>query len=78
MDGHNHLNNKKILQQTTKTKYEIPLELIKRTVKRAALEWDDFVLQEQLKFLMYIDRSLRGDQKKYNLIDELTSKIACV
>ena len=42
--------------------------------KRAALEWDEFMLQEQLKLLMYVDRSLRGDPKKDTLIDELNFK----
>ena len=44
---------------------------MKRKVKIAALEWDDFVLQYQLKLFMCIDRSLRGDPKKDKLIDEL-------
>ena len=47
---------------------------MKRKVKRAALEWDGFALQEQLKYLMYVDRSLCGDQKKDTLIDELNFK----
>ena len=51
---------------------------MKIKVKRAALEWDDFVLQEQLKSLMYVDRSLRGDPKNYKLTDELNLKIVCV
>ena len=42
---------------------------MKIKVKISALEWDDFVLQEQLKSLMYVDHSLHGDPKKYNLID---------
>ena len=42
--------------EPTNIKKEIHLEHMKRKVKRAALEWDDFVLQEQLKSLMYIDR----------------------
>ena len=41
----------------TKTKEKIRLELMKRKVKREALEWDGFVFQEQLKSLIYIDRS---------------------
>ena len=60
--------------EPTKTKEEIRLEQMKRKVKRAALEWDDFVLQEQLKSLMYVDRSLRGDPMKYRFIDELNFK----
>ena len=38
--------------EPTNTKEEIRLECMKRKVKIAALEWDDFVLQKQLKFLM--------------------------
>ena len=47
---------------------------MKRKVKRAALEWDDFVLQEQLKSLMYVDRSLRGDPMEDKFIDDLNFK----
>ena len=43
-------------------------------VKIAPLEWDDLVLQEQLKSLMYVDHSIRGDQMKDKLIDELNFK----
>ena len=39
-----------------------------------AIEWDDFVLQGQLKSLICVDRSLGGDPKKYKLIDELDFK----
>ena len=39
-------------QELTNTKEEIRLEQTKKKVKRAALEWDNFVLQEQLKSLM--------------------------
>ena len=42
--------------------------------KIAALERGDFVLQEQLKSLMYIDRSVCGDIMKDNLFDELNFK----
>ena len=38
------------------TKEEIRLEHMKIKVKIAAIEWDDPVLQEQLKSLMYADR----------------------
>ena len=38
--------------EPTETKEEIHLEHMKRKVKIAALEWDYFVLQEQLKSLM--------------------------
>ena len=47
---------------------------MKRKVKISALEWDDFVLQEQLKSLMYADRSLSGDPRKDKFIDELNFK----
>ena len=50
---------------------------MKRKAERAALEWGDFVIQEQLKSLLYVDRSSHGDQKKEKLIDELNYKI-CV
>ena len=56
------------------TKEKIRLEQMKRKVKRVAIEWDDFVLQEQSKSLMYIDRSLCGDPMKVNFIDELNYK----
>ena len=42
--------------EPTKTKEEIHLEHTKRKVKISGLEWDYFVLHEQLKHLMYIDR----------------------
>ena len=45
--------------EITKTKEDIRLEQIKRNLKRAALEWDGCVLQEQLKALMYVERLLR-------------------
>ena len=32
---------------------------------------NDFILQDQLKSFMYVERSLRGDPKKDKLIDEL-------
>ena len=60
--------------ELTNTEDEIRLEHMKIKVKRAALECDDFVLQEHLKYLMYIERSSHGDQKKYKLIDELNLK----
>ena len=60
--------------EPTNTKEEICLEHMKRKVKRSALEWDDFVLQENLKCLMYVDRSSRGYPKKDKLIDELSFK----
>ena len=48
---------------------------MKRKVKRYFLERDDFVFQEQLKSLMYVDRSLNGDPMKDKLTDELNFKI---
>ena len=57
--------------EPTNTKEEICLEQMKREVKRAALGLDDFMLQEHLKSLIYVDRSLRGEPKKDKLIDEL-------
>ena len=45
-----------------------------KKIKIAALEWDGFVLQEQLKSLMYFDCSIRGDPMKEKLIDELNFK----
>ena len=47
---------------------------MKRKAERADIEWDDFVLQEQLKSLMYFERSLHGDPKKDKLIDKLKFK----
>ena len=38
--------------EPTKTKEEIRLEQMKRKVKIAALEWDDFLSQEQYKDLV--------------------------
>ena len=43
-------------------------------VEGAALEWDDFVLQGQLKSSMYVDLSLRGYPNKDKFIDELNFK----
>ena len=53
------------------TKEETRLEQTKRKFKKLSLEWDDFMLQAQLKSFMYVDRSLSGDPKKYKLIDDL-------
>ena len=47
---------------------------MKIKLKIVALEWDDFVLQEQLKSLMYVDRSLRRDPMKDKFIDEINFK----
>ena len=60
--------------EITNTKEEIRLEDMKRKVKRAALERYDFMFQEKLKYLMFIDRSLHGDTKKDRLIYELNFK----
>ena len=47
---------------------------MKIKVERVALKWDDLVIQEQLKSLMYINLSLCGNTKKDNWIDELNFK----
>ena len=72
-DGHTHWKNKKILHNQN-TKEENHLEEMKRRVEKAALEWDDFVLQENLKSLMNVDRWLCGDPKKEKAMDELDFK----
>ena len=41
--------------EPTNTKEDIRLEEIKQKVEKSALEWDDLVLQEQLKYLIYVD-----------------------
>ena len=56
------------------TKEDIRLKQAKRKPKRAAQEWYDSVLQEQLKSLMYFDRSLRVDPTEERFIDELNFK----
>ena len=73
-DGHAHWNNKKFLHNQQKPKRKFVLEQMKRGVKRSAQEWDDFVLQEQLKSLMYVDRSSGRYLKKDKLIAELNFK----
>ena len=50
---------------------------MKIKIERAALEWDYFVLQEQLKSLMYVDRLLHGDPNKDNFTGELKLK-SCI
>ena len=50
-------------QKPTNIKDKVSLEQMKINVKRAALEWDDLVLQEQLKYFMYVDQTLRGYRK---------------
>ena len=47
--------------ERTNTKEETRLERTKRKLKISALEWDDFMLQDQLKSFMYVDSSLRDD-----------------
>ena len=51
------------------------LENSKRKKERSALEWDDLDMQAELKYFMYIDRSLRANKEK--LIDELNFKNVC-
>ena len=63
--------------ERTKTKEETRLERTKIKLKISALEWDDFMLQAQLKSFMYVDRLLRGDPRKDKLIDELNFKNVC-
>ena len=60
--------------EPTKTKEGIRLEQMKIKVKITALEWDNSVLQEQFKSLIYVKHSLRGDPIKDKLIDELNPK----
>ena len=60
--------------EPTNNKEDICLEKMKKKVKRATLEWDNLVLQEQLKSLMYIERSLRDYPQKDKFIDELNFK----
>ena len=62
------------IPELTKTKEDIRLEQMKRKVRRVALEYDDFLLQEHLKSLMYVDLSSSGDPNKDKLIDELSFK----
>ena len=64
--------------EITNTKEDIFLEQMKIKVKIPALEWDYFVPQEQLKYLIYVDRWLRDDPEKEKSTDELNFKIACV
>ena len=53
--------------ERTKIKEETRLEWTKIKLK-SALEWDDFMLQAQFKSFMYVDRSLRGDQRRTSLL----------
>ena len=45
-----------------------------KKVEKEALKWDYFVLKEELKSLMYVNRSLRGDPRKDKLMDKLNFK----
>ena len=69
------INNPECPPETTKTKEENCLENSKRKLNRAALEWDDFYMQAELKSFMYLNRSLRA--KKEKLIHELNFKNVC-
>ena len=60
--------------ERTRTKEESCLEISKRKLKQAALEWDDLDIQAELKSFMCFDLSLRVDAKKEKLIDELNFK----
>ena len=60
--------------EPTKTKEEIRIEQMKINVEIAALKWEYFLLQEQLKSLMYVYCSLYGDPKRGKFIDELKFK----
>ena len=58
----------------TNNKDENNLESTKRKLKQAVLEWDDLDIQAELKSFLYVDRSLRGDPRKYKFIDEINFK----
>ena len=47
---------------------------MKIKVKRADVEWEDFMLLEHLKSLIYAERSLSCDSNKDKYIDELNLK----
>ena len=67
--------NPEFPHETKKKKEENRLEIFKRNLKQAALEWDDLYMQAELKSFMYVDCSLRA--KKDNFIDELNFKNVC-
>ena len=67
-------NQQEYPPEGTKTKEENRLETTKRKLKQAALEWDDLYIQDELKYFMRIDPSLRDDTRKERLIDELNFK----
>ena len=54
-----------------KSKEEIRLEKLVKKAKEGEKEWNDFVMQEEMSEMMYVDRSLRGDPKKDALMKEL-------
>ena len=58
-----------------KLKRRIIQKIQKIKFKQAALEWDDLDMQAELKYFMYVDRSLRANKDK--LIDELNFKNVC-
>ena len=51
------------------------LENSKRKLKQDTFERDDLDMQAELKYFMYVDRSLRANKDK--LIDELNFKNVC-
>eukprot|EP00978_Attheya_sp_CCMP212_P020747 scaffold59802_cov56-Attheya_sp.AAC.1 len=55
-----------------KSKAQAHTQTIKRNMARAAIKWDDFVLQEDWNSLMYVNHELRGDPKDDTLIKELS------
>ena len=61
--------------ETTKTKEENSLENPKRMLKQDTFEQDDLDMQAELKYFLYVDRSLRANKDK--LIDELNFKNVC-
>ena len=60
--------------EITKMKEANRLEKTKRKLKQAALEWYYLDIQAELKSFMYVDRSLSGNPRKYELVDELNFK----
>ena len=71
--GNPHPKQQESPPEPTNTKEDIRLEQIKK-VNRSALQWDDFVLQEQLKSIMYVERLPCEDLKKDKFIGELNFK----
>jgi hypothetical protein len=62
----------KIQKANAKGKENARIQSIKRKMAMAAIEWDDFVLQEDWKSLIYVNRSLRGEPQDDKLIEELS------